>query len=109
MDGADYAAQLLRSHGIAESDVDTLWTAIALHTTSGVPQHMKPDIGRVCAGVEMDVPGFAPDPFPDAQRDAVVTASPPWRQFKQDIPQAFQNGSKARRPPPSTSGPTCWR
>lgn len=75
VDGADYAAQLLHSHGIAENDVDTLWTAIAPHTTSGVPQHMKPDIGQVCAGAEMDVPGFAHDPFPDAQRDAVVTAS----------------------------------
>src|SRR5690349_1750268 len=40
VDGAHAARDFLRSHGIPENDVYTVWTAIALHTTPGVPQHM---------------------------------------------------------------------
>lgn len=102
VDGADCAAQFLRSHGIAQSDIDTVWTAIALHTTPGIPQHMKPEIALVTAGVEMDVLGIAYDQFPDAQRDAVVAAHPRGGQFKQDILQAFYDGIKAK--PQTTFG-----
>lgn len=102
VDGADCAAQFLRSHGIAESDIDTVWTAIALHTTSGIPQHMKPEIALVTAGVEMDVLGITYGQFPDAQRDAVVDAHPRGGQFKQDILQAFYDGIKGK--PETTFG-----
>jgi hypothetical protein len=102
VDGADCAAQFLRSHGIAESDIDTVWTAIALHTTPGIPQHMKPEIALVTAGVEMDVLGIAYPQFPDAQRDAVVAAHPRGEQFKQDILQAFYDGIKGK--PETTFG-----
>jgi len=37
----------------------TVWTAIALHTTPGIPQYMHPVIALVTAGVEMDVLGIA--------------------------------------------------
>jgi hypothetical protein len=36
VDGANVARDFLRSHGIAEHDVETVWTAIALHTTPGI-------------------------------------------------------------------------
>lgn len=102
VDGADCAARFLRSHGIAQSDIDTVWTAIALHTTPGIPQHMKPEIALVTAGVEMDVLGIAYEQFPDAQRDAVVAAHPRGEQFKQDILQAFYDGIKTK--PQTTFG-----
>ena len=38
VDGANVARDFLRSHGIAERDIETIWTAIALHTTPGIPQ-----------------------------------------------------------------------
>jgi hypothetical protein len=57
VDGANAARDFLRSHGIAQQDIDTVWTAIALHTTPGIPQHMHPFIALVTAGVEMDVLG----------------------------------------------------
>src|SRR6201994_5065431 len=41
-DGANAARNFLRSYGIAQRDVETVWTAIALHTTPGIPQHMHP-------------------------------------------------------------------
>src|SRR5216683_5736661 len=53
VDGANAARDFLRSHGIAQHDVDTVWTAIALHTTPGIPQHMHPVVALVTAGVEM--------------------------------------------------------
>jgi HD superfamily phosphodiesterase len=40
VDGANVARDFLRSHSIAERDIETVWTAIALHTTPGIPQYM---------------------------------------------------------------------
>src|SRR5215831_15713653 len=37
VDGANAASDFLRSHGIADRDIETVWTAIALHTTPGIP------------------------------------------------------------------------
>jgi len=36
VEGADLAAMVLREHGAAESDVDRVWQAIALHTSPGI-------------------------------------------------------------------------
>ena len=47
VDGAHAARDFLRSHGIPEEDAYTVWTAIALHTTPGVPQHMHPVVALV--------------------------------------------------------------
>src|SRR5271165_6656327 len=57
VDGANAARDFLRGRGISETDIDTVWTAIALHTTPGIPQHMHPVVALVTAGVEMDVLG----------------------------------------------------
>ncbi len=58
VDGANAARDFLRSHRIVQRDIDTVWTAIALHTTPGIPQHMHPVVALVTAGVEMDVLGL---------------------------------------------------
>src|SRR5260221_6739472 len=55
VDSANAARDFLRSHGIAESDIAKVWTAIALHTTPGIPPHMHPVIALVTAGRELDV------------------------------------------------------
>jgi hypothetical protein len=89
VDGANVARDFLRSHGIAEQDVETVWTAIALHTTPGIPQHMHPVIALVTAGVEMDVLGIAFSKFTEAEREAVVRAHPRPGRFKEEIIQAF--------------------
>src|SRR6267142_233862 len=92
VDGANVARDFLRSHGIAEQDVETVWTAIALHTTPGIPQHMHPVIALVTAGVEMDVLGIAFSEFTDAEREAVVYAHPRPGHFKEEIIQACYDG-----------------
>src|SRR6195256_2769962 len=76
VDGANAAREFLRSHGIGQADVDTVWTAIALHTTPGIPQHMHPVVALVTAGVEMDVLGLTYRKYSDAERNAVVHAHP---------------------------------
>ncbi len=102
VDGANAARDFLRSHGIPERDLETVWTAIALHTTPGVPQHMHPVISLVTAGVEMDVLGIAFSDFADAERDAVIRAHPRPGRFKEEIIQAFYDGF--HRKPETTFG-----
>src|ERR1700744_4733773 len=89
VDGANAARDFLRSNGIAQSDIDTVWTAIALHTTPGIPQHMHPVIALVTAGVEMDVLGLTYAEYTAVDREAIVEAHPRTAHFKEDIIQAF--------------------
>lgn len=92
VDGANAARDFLRRHGIAQSDIDAVWTAIALHTTPGIPQHMHPVVALVTAGVEMDVLGLTHPEYSDAEREAIVRAHPRSEHFKEDIIQAFYDG-----------------
>src|SRR5438445_3361200 len=85
VDGANVARDFLRRRGIGQQDIDTVWTAIALHTTPGIPQHMHPVVALVTAGVEMDVLGLAYDEVSETQREAVVHVHPRPKQFKEDI------------------------
>jgi hypothetical protein len=54
VEGADLAAGVLRQHGMAESGVDRVWEAIALHTSPGIAERR----GLLCyltrAGVGVD-------------------------------------------------------
>jgi HD superfamily phosphodiesterase len=102
VDGANAARDFLRGHGISQAEIDTVWTAIALHTTPGIPQHMHPVVALVTAGVEMDVLGLAYAEFSDAEREAVVTAHPRAEHFKDKIIQAFYDGIKHK--PDTTFG-----
>jgi hypothetical protein len=100
VDGANAARGFLRSHAIAQADIETVWTAIALHTTPGIPQHMHPVVALVTAGVEMDVLGISYGDYSDAEREAVVHAHPRSEHFKEDIIQAFYDSIK---PKPETT------
>jgi hypothetical protein len=102
VDGANAARSFLRSHGISESDVEDVWMAIALHTTPGIPEHMRPTIALVTSGVEMDVLGIAYHEFTHQQRGDVCVHHPRGTQFKQWIIDAFADGIK--RKPATTFG-----
>ena len=92
VDSANAARDFLRQHGIDDAAIDIVWDAIALHTTPGIPQHKKPEVALVTAGVEMDVLGIDYLSVPDAQREAVVTAHPRGDHFKEQIIHAFHDG-----------------
>jgi hypothetical protein len=102
VDGANAAREFLRTHDIPGSAIDTVWTAIALHTTPGIPRHMHPVVALVTAGVEMDVLGLSYQEYSDAARKAVVEAHPRGNHFKEDIIQSFYDGIK--RKPDTTFG-----
>src|ERR1700678_2774061 len=102
VDSANTAREFLRQHKIPQQDIDTVWTAIALHTTPGIPQYMQPVVALLTNGVEMDVLGIAYSEFADADRDAIVAAYPRIERFKEDILQAFYNGIKHK--PETTFG-----
>jgi hypothetical protein len=102
VDGANAARDFLRTRGISQHDIDTVWTAIALHTTPGIPQHMHPVVALVTAGVEMDVLGLTYPQYSDAERNAIVQAHPRGDNFKEEIIQAFYEG--IRHKPDTTFG-----
>ena len=102
VDGANAARDFMRRHQLPEASIELVWDAIALHTTPGIPQHKKPEVALVTAGVEMDVLGIAYQEFTDLERAQVVSAHPRGGQFKENIIQAFYDGMKHR--PDSTFG-----
>jgi hypothetical protein len=102
VDGANTAREFLRGKGVSESDIETVWTAIALHTTPGVPPYMKPEIALLTAGVEMDVLGLGFENVDTADRAKVAELHPRGPSFKEDIVNAFYNG--IRNKPETTFG-----
>jgi hypothetical protein len=102
VDSANAARNFMRQHGIDESAIEVVWDAISLHTTPGIPQHKKPEVALVTAGVEMDVLGIDYAKFPEAQREAVVQAHPRGDHFKEQIIHAFNDGF--RHKPDTTFG-----
>jgi hypothetical protein len=102
VDGANAARDFLKSRGIPQQDLYTVWTAIALHTTPGIPEYMHPVVALLTAGVEMDVLGIKYSEYPDEIRRAVVAEYPRTPHFKEDILQAFYDG--IRKKPGTTFG-----
>ncbi|CAN0653273.1 HD domain-containing protein [Nitratireductor aquimarinus] len=102
VDGANAARAFLQRQGISQHDMDTVWTAIALHTTPGIPEHMHPVIALVTTGVEMDVLGIGYEAYSDAEREKIVGAFPRPAHFKEEIIQAFYEG--IRHKPETTFG-----
>ena len=96
VDGANAAREFLRSRQVAEADVAKVWTAIALHTTPGIPEHMDGEIALVQAGAGMDVAGRGFDDFTQRQRAAVVAGYPRGADFAHQMIDAFYEGMKHR-------------
>jgi HD superfamily phosphodiesterase len=101
IDGANAAKQFLLDHGFSDTDAIKVWTAIALHTTPGVPEFMSPEIALVTAGVETDVLGMG---YADLDQSLIqeVTAAHPRPDFKRRILESFTQGNIKR--PDTTFG-----
>jgi HD superfamily phosphodiesterase len=102
VDGADAARAFLRGHGIAESDIEKVWMAIALHTTPGIPQFLEPEIALLHAAAGMDVAGRNYAEFSAEERDAVTALYPRRAGFEAGMIDEFYAGLKHR--PASTFG-----
>ncbi len=64
VDSANVARDFLRGYAIPEREVETVWDAISLHTTPGIPEHKRPEVALLTSGVEM---GPAYEQFTEAQ------------------------------------------
>lgn len=102
VDSANAARDFLASYKVDPSDIEKVWSGIALHTTPGIPEFMHPVIALTTAGVEMDVLGLTYRDFSDDARETVVAAYPRTANFKEDIIEAFYNGIKHK--PETTFG-----
>ncbi len=91
VDSAGEARRFLQDHSVPDDSIRRVWTAIALHTTPGIPQFMEPEVALVTAGVEYDVLGIGYHDISDADR-AEITALHPRPDFKHRILQAFTEG-----------------
>jgi hypothetical protein len=91
VDGANAVRQFLTAHKVPEEHIETAWEAIALHTTPGVTQYMRPEVALLYSGVGLDVLGKGLDQFPPELRNEIV-ARYPRKHFKEDFLQAYFGG-----------------
>jgi HD superfamily phosphohydrolase YqeK len=91
VDGANVARLFLSEHHIPEDQIETVWQAIALHTTPGVTQYMRPEVALLYTGVALDVLGRGFDEFPSELREAILTQYPR-NNFKQDFLKTYFAG-----------------
>lgn len=101
VDGADHGREFLLKRGFSASAADTVWTAIALHTTPGIPGRMGPEIAATHLGVLTDVVGFGLDDL-DSDRIGEILAVHPRGDFKNEFLTAYFDGFKNR--PETTLG-----
>jgi HD domain-containing protein len=101
VDGADHAREFLRARGFPAAAAETVWTAIALHTTPGIPGRMGPEIAAIHFGVLTDVVGFGLAELDDGQVAEIVAAHPRG-DFKNEFLRTYFDGLKNR--PETTNG-----
>ncbi|WP_189709953.1 HD domain-containing protein [Streptomyces anandii] len=101
VDGADHARRFMLDHGFPATAADVVWTAIALHSTPGIPGRMRPEIAVTNMGVLTDALGLGLNELDRGQVDE-ITAVHPRGDFKNEFLQAFVEGLKHR--PETTNG-----
>lgn len=83
LDGADAARDFLAGRGMGADKTETIWDAIALHTSFGIALRKPPEISIICRGSALDFAGIGYDTLPDGAVEAVIAAFPRLG-FKQD-------------------------
>ncbi|MFJ7213014.1 HD domain-containing protein [Amycolatopsis sp. NPDC098790] len=101
VDGADHARAFLLDRGFPAAAAETAWTAIALHTTPGIPVRMAPEVAATYLGVLTDVLGFGLDDL-DGDQLAEIVAAHPRGNFKDEFLRTTVDGLKNR--PDTTNG-----
>jgi hypothetical protein len=101
VDGADHGRKFLLEHGFSTEAADTVWTAIALHTTPGIPDRMGPEIASTYLGVLTDVVGLGLDELNPDQVSEILAVHPRG-DFKNEFMSAYFDGFKNR--PETTNG-----
>jgi hypothetical protein len=85
VDGADAARGILLADGYAETRAQTVWDAIALHSSIGIAGYKEPEIALVHMGSHLDVLGFHYDELTPQVIDDTLQMYP-----RVGFPAAFQ-------------------
>lgn len=101
LDGADHARQFLLERGFSGAAAEVVWTAIALHTTPGIPGRMGDEVAATNFGVLTDVVGLGLDGLDPGQVEEILAVHPRG-DFKNEFLQAFVDGLSYR--PDTTYG-----
>ncbi|MGD8165737.1 HD domain-containing protein [Herbiconiux sp. P16] len=101
VDGADHAGEFLRTRGFSPVSIELVWSAIALHTTPGIPARLGPEIAATNLGVLTDAIGVGLEDL-DAALVEEITAAHPRGDFKNQFLQTFHEGLRHR--PDTTYG-----
>jgi hypothetical protein len=91
VDSANAARQFLTADNVPEDEIYSVWEAIALHTTPGITQYMKPEVALIYSGVSLDVLGRGIEQFPADLRETIV-AQYPRKNFKEEFLKAYFGG-----------------
>jgi len=91
VDGANATRQFLTAHDVPEEQIEIAWAAIALHTTPGITQYMRPEVTLLYSGVGLDVIGRGFSQFPSELRERIV-AEYPRKHFKEGFIQEYFAG-----------------
>jgi hypothetical protein len=101
VDGADHARKFLLDRGFSTAAAETVWMAIALHTTPGIPGRLAPEIATTTLGVLTDAIGLGLDEL-DHDQLGEILAVHPRGDFKNEFMRVFVDGLKNR--PDTTYG-----
>ena len=101
LDGADHARAFLLDRGFPERSAEVVWSAVALHTTPGIPARLGPETAALNAGVLTDAVGLRLDQLDRDRVDEIVAAHPRGA-FKQRFLRLFAEGLRHR--PDTTYG-----
>lgn len=76
VDGADAAADFLRTHDVDAARIEAVWTAIALHTSVGMAHRFGPIPAAAQMGISTDIVGTLRAALPAGYADRVHAAWP---------------------------------
>jgi hypothetical protein len=102
VDSASAVRQFLMSHRVADGSVLDAWYAVALHTTSEIPDHASPLAASLAAGVRTDLFGDKEAAISREAKTEILKAFPRGKRFKERFIEAIGSGVAHR--PASTFG-----
>src|SRR6476469_5049342 len=95
VDGADHGRKFLLERGFSTAAAETVWTAIALHTTPGIPDRMGPEIAAIYLGVLTGVLGISLGGLHTEQVTEILDVQP-LSEFKNEFLSPLFAGFKIR-------------
>jgi hypothetical protein len=88
LEGADAAKEFLAKRGMHESSIETVWEAIALHTTPEIPLRRSPEVALCHLGIGADLAFIPLGVISDDELDEVLEAYP-WLGMNDALPLAL--------------------